>query len=132
MLLCEPLYWGMRVAVIDLDLEHAPAAAGRSWPSTRRRPLNSNTVAGDPKVARRGARSSTRPSSTTSTPPIGTSTAALSAARAVVEDVPIIDFVNYVQADAVKADLTGADAALPVLSIAAPFNRAGVVPGRAR
>ena len=42
--------------------------------------------------------------------PIGTSAAALSAARAVVEDVPIIDFINYVQADAVKAGLTGADA----------------------
>ena len=41
---------------------------------------------------------------------IGTSTEALSAARAVVEDVPIIDFVNYVQADAVKKELTGADA----------------------
>ena len=26
----------------------------------------------------------------------------MSAARAVVEDVPIIDFVNYVQADAVQ------------------------------
>ena len=45
-----------------------------------------------------------------------------------VEDVPIIDFVNYVQADAVKAGLTGADAALPVLSIAAPFNRAASFP----
>nr|WP_246355400.1 5'-nucleotidase C-terminal domain-containing protein [Nocardioides ungokensis] len=52
----------------------------------------------------------------------------MSAARAVVEDVPIIDFVNYVQADAVKKDLTGADAALPVLSIAAPFNRQASFP----
>ena len=60
--------------------------------------------------------------------PVGTSAAALSAARAVVEDVPIIDFVNYVQADAVKAGLTGADAALPVLSIAAPFNRSASFP----
>ena len=60
--------------------------------------------------------------------PVGTSAEALSAARAVVEDVPIIDFVNYVQADAVKAGLTGADAALPVLSIAAPFNRAASFP----
>jgi 2',3'-cyclic-nucleotide 2'-phosphodiesterase/3'-nucleotidase len=60
--------------------------------------------------------------------PIGTSAAALSAARAVVEDVPIIDFVQYVQADAVKAGLTGADATLPVLSIAAPFNRQASFP----
>mgnify|MGYP003343632188 CR=1 FL=1 len=34
--------------------------------------------------------------------PVGTSAQELLAARAVVEDVPIIDFVNYVQADAVK------------------------------
>ena len=60
--------------------------------------------------------------------PVGTSTEQLLAARAVVEDVPIIDFVNYVQADAVKAGLTGADAALPVLSIAAPFNRSASFP----
>jgi 2',3'-cyclic-nucleotide 2'-phosphodiesterase/3'-nucleotidase len=45
-----------------------------------------------------------------------------------VEDVPIIDLVNHVQADAVKQGLTGADAALPVLSIAAPFNRAASFP----
>ena len=37
--------------------------------------------------------------------------------------MPIIDFVQFVQADAVKAGLTGADASLPVLSIAAPFSR---------
>ena len=90
--------------------------------------LNSNTVAEDPEVAaavqaaarhgrrlRQLGRSAPRPQ-------------ALSAARAVVEDVPIIDFVNYVQADAVKAGLTGADAALPVLSIAAPFNRTASFP----
>ena len=60
--------------------------------------------------------------------PIGTSAQALSAARSVVEDVPIIDFVQHVQAEAVKAGLSGADAALPVLSIAAPFNRAASFP----
>ena len=45
-----------------------------------------------------------------------------------VEDVPIIDFVQYVQGQAVKAGLTGADAALPVLSIAAPFSRTASFP----
>jgi 2',3'-cyclic-nucleotide 2'-phosphodiesterase/3'-nucleotidase len=59
---------------------------------------------------------------------VGTSAVAMSAARSVVEDVPIIDFVNFVQADAVKAGLTGADASLPVLSEAAPFNRAASFP----
>ena len=126
-LLCEPLYWGMRVAVMDLDVAARATAAGSSS-SAHAQTLNSNTVAGDPAVARRGARRSTTPSSTYVNSPVGTSAAALSAARAVVEDVPIIDFVNFVQADAVKAGLTGADAALPVLSIAAPFNRAASFP----
>ena len=57
-----------------------------------------------------------------------TSAVAMAATRAVVEDVPIIDFVNYVQALTVKEALTGADAALPVISIAAPFNRAASFP----
>jgi 2',3'-cyclic-nucleotide 2'-phosphodiesterase/3'-nucleotidase len=60
--------------------------------------------------------------------PVGTSTEAMSAARSPVEDVPIIDFVNYVQADAVKQGLTGDDTSLPVLSIAAPFNREASFP----
>jgi 2',3'-cyclic-nucleotide 2'-phosphodiesterase / 3'-nucleotidase len=59
---------------------------------------------------------------------VGSSSQALSAARSPVEDVPIIDFVNYVQADTVKQGLTGADASLPVLSIAAPFNREASFP----
>jgi 2',3'-cyclic-nucleotide 2'-phosphodiesterase/3'-nucleotidase len=61
--------------------------------------------------------------------PIGTSTQAMSAQRAVVEDVAAIDFVNYVQADTVRAALAGTpDATLPVLSIAAPFNRGAAIP----
>ena len=44
------------------------------------------------------------------------------------EDVPIIDFVQYVQAGAVKAALTGPDASLPVLSEAAPFSRTASFP----
>ena len=67
----------------------------------------------------------------TSTRSIGKSTEAMSAARAVVEDVPIIDFVNFVQADAVKKDLTGD----PVRRAAGAVDRRavqppGVVPGR--
>jgi len=52
----------------------------------------------------------------------------MSASRAVVEDTPIIDFINYVQALTVKAALTVSDADLPMLSIAAPFNRAASFP----
>ncbi len=124
-LLTEPLYWGMRVAVMDLDLQHV---RGR-WRVVKSEGqlLNSNTVSGDPAVLA-AVRAQHDTVVTYVNSPIGTSTAALSAARAVVEDVPIIDFVQHVQADAVKAGLTGADAALPVLSIAAPFNRSASFP----
>ncbi len=124
-LLCEPLYWGMRVAVMDLNLEHRHGR-WRVTTSTSQA-LNSNTVAGDPAVLA-AVQAQHDQVVTYVNSPIGTSTTALSAARAVVEDVPIIDFVNFVQADAVKAGLTGADAALPVLSIAAPFNRGASFP----
>lgn len=124
-LLCEPLYWGMRVAVMDLDLE---LVRGR-WKvvASHGQTLNSNLVDGDPAVLA-AVRQQHQTVVDYVNSPIGTSTTALSAERAVVEDVPIIDFVQYVQADAVKAGLTGADAALPVLSIAAPFNRSASFP----
>jgi 2',3'-cyclic-nucleotide 2'-phosphodiesterase/3'-nucleotidase len=53
----------------------------------------------------------------------------MSAATARYEDVAAIDFINFVQADAVKKALAGtASAGLPVLSIAAPFNREAAIP----
>ena len=52
----------------------------------------------------------------------------MSAATARYEDTAALDFINYVQAGAVKAELTGADADLPVLSIAAPFNKDAAIP----
>jgi 2',3'-cyclic-nucleotide 2'-phosphodiesterase/3'-nucleotidase len=129
-LLCEPYYWGMRLAVMDLVVEETRTKHGRpTWTlvSSSAQLVNSNAAAADPAVA-----AAVRQQHDTVVDyvnsPIGTSTQELSAARAVVEDVPIIDFVNYVQADAVRAGLTGAAAALPVLSIAAPFNRAASFP----
>ena len=124
-LLCEPLYWGMRVAVMDLDVQHVH---GR-WKvvQSHGQTLNSNTVSGDEAVLA-AVREQHGTVVNYVNSPIGTSAVALSAARAVVEDVPIIDFVQHVQADAVKAGLTGADTALPVLSIAAPFNRQASFP----
>ena len=124
-LLVEPLYWGMRVAVMDLRLE----LRGRRWrvATATGQTLNSNTVSEHPKVAA-AVRAQHDTVVTYVNSVIGTSAQALSAARAVVEDVPIIDFVNYVQADAVKAALAPEDAALPVLSIAAPFNRSASFP----
>ena len=129
-LLCEPYYWGMRLAVMDFVVQEVYGSGGRQkWVlvASGSQLLNSNTAVEDPRVAA-AVRDQHDVVIGYVNSVIGTSSDALSAARAVVEDVPIIDFVNYVQADAVKAGLTGADAALPVLSIAAPFNRQASFP----
>jgi 2',3'-cyclic-nucleotide 2'-phosphodiesterase/3'-nucleotidase len=129
-LLCEPYYWGMRLAVMDLVVQEVYSKHGKpSWllVNSGSQLLNSNEVDADPAVAA-AVRSQHDIVVDYVNSPIGTSTEELSAARAVVEDVPIIDFVNYVQADAVKAGLTGPAADLPVLSIAAPFNRSASFP----
>ena len=123
-LLCEPYCWGFRLAVMDLHLE---LQRGR-WRvvSSSSQNLNSNVAA--PRadvVAAVQQQHDTVVSYVNSV--IGSCTETLSAARAVVEDVPIIDFINYVQADAVKTAL-GAANTLPLLSIAAPFNRSAVFP----
>jgi 2',3'-cyclic-nucleotide 2'-phosphodiesterase/3'-nucleotidase len=60
---------------------------------------------------------------------VGTCTEAMSAATSRYEDTAAMDFINYVQAGAVKAALAGTpQASLPVLSIAAPFNKAAAIP----
>ena len=123
--LCEPFFWAKRVARFDITLKRL----GRGWrvAGTTSTTLPTNTVDADPAVAAAvQAQHDIVVKYVNSV--VGTSAVAMSAARSVVEDVPIIDFINFVQADAVKAGLTGADAALPVLSEAAPFNRAASFP----
>ena len=125
-LISEPLYWGMRVTVMDLYLEQQ----GGRWQvaSATSQVLNSNQVSEDPEVADAVRAQHDKVVGYVNSP-IGRSSQAMSAARAVVEDVPAIDFVNYVQADAVRTALAGtSDADLPVLSIAAPFNRGAAIP----
>src|SRR6478609_4167331 len=129
-LICEPYYWGMRLAVMDFVVQEVYGKYGKQkWVlvASGSQLLNANTAAEDPKVAA-AVRDQHDKVVDYVNSVIGTSTTAMSAARAVVEDVPIIDFVNYVQADAVKAGLTGDAASLPVLSIAAPFNRGASFP----
>jgi 2',3'-cyclic-nucleotide 2'-phosphodiesterase/3'-nucleotidase len=126
-LLCEPYYWGMRLAVMNLTLEWHQRK--KTWKLVRSHSqlLNSNTAKENGKVAK-AVRAQHDKTVAYVNAPIGNSLAPMSAARAVVEDVPIIDFVQYVQSQAVKAGLSGADASLPVLSIAAPFSRSASFP----
>ncbi len=125
-LLSEPLYWGMRVSVMDLDLVKV---RGR-WTvaSSKATLLNANTVPEDARIA-----ALVRPAHekvlTYVNSVIGTCTQAMSAATSRYEDTAAMDFINLVQAQTVKAALVGTpQEGLPVLSIAAPFNKGAAIP----
>ncbi|WP_407345516.1 bifunctional metallophosphatase/5'-nucleotidase [Pengzhenrongella phosphoraccumulans] len=125
-LLTEPLKWGMRLSLIELDLAWA---RGRwSVATAHAQVLNANTVPEDAVVAGilRADHEKVR---TYVNGVIGSCTAAMSASTARFEDAAALDFINLVQAQTVKAALVGTpDAALPVLSIAAPFNPDAAIP----
>lgn len=117
-LLTEPLKWGMRLSLIDLDLQKV---RGR-WKVVGRHSqvLNANTVAADPKVTKLLQQDHDKVVGYVNSK-IGTCTEAMSAATAPWEDTAALDFVNFVQADAVSKALAGTpQASLPVLAIAAP------------
>jgi 2',3'-cyclic-nucleotide 2'-phosphodiesterase / 3'-nucleotidase len=124
--LTEPLKWGMRLSLIDLDLrkEHG------QWKVVGRHAqvLNANTVDADPKVVAVLQQDHDTVIEYVNSK-IGTCTEAMSAATAPWEDTAALDFVNFIQADAVAKALAGTpQASLPVLAIAAPFNRAAAIP----
>jgi 2',3'-cyclic-nucleotide 2'-phosphodiesterase/3'-nucleotidase len=124
--LVEPLKWGMRLALIDLDLQKVD---GR-WKVVGRHSqvLNANTVAADPQITDLLTKDHDKVVTYVNSK-IGTCAAAMSAATAPWEDTAALDFVNLVQADAVSKALVGTpQASLPVLAIAAPFNRAASIP----
>ena len=128
-LLVEPLYWGMRVARMDLPL----AKVQGQWAvdDTALVGTAATTPTPCPRTPRspRSSGPRTRRSSTYVNSVIGTSKQAMSAATSRYEDTAAMDFINYVQADAVKKVLAGTpDATTPVLSIAAPFNKAAAIP----
>ena len=125
-LLSEPLNWGMRVTVMDLDLQRVDGA----WTvvSSAATVLNSNVAPEDDRIAR-AVRDAQATVLTYVNGVVGTCTQAMSAATSRYEDTPAMDFINYVQADAVKTALVGtAHENLPVLSIAAPFNKFAAIP----
>ncbi|WP_445153676.1 bifunctional metallophosphatase/5'-nucleotidase [Arthrobacter sp. Hor0625] len=120
-LLTEPLKWGMRVAVMDLELVKDRG----QWrvASAHAHLLDAKTVDADPAVVsavQAGHEATVKYVNQV----IGTSTAPLSTVTACWEDSAAIDAINYVQASTIKAELANGPAAgLPVLSIAAAFSR---------
>ena len=102
--LSEPLKWGERLSVFDIDLS---LERGR-WTvqSVASRVLNSNTVPEDPKIVALLAQDQQKVVDYVNGV-IGTATEAMSAATARYEDTAVLDFINYVQAGAVKAGAHG-------------------------
>ncbi|HCB04622.1 MAG TPA: bifunctional metallophosphatase/5'-nucleotidase [Nocardioides bacterium] len=123
-LLCEPYYWGMRLAVMGLTVEWQQRKKRWKLVRSHSQLLNSNTAKENGRVSRVVRAQHDKVVAYVNTP-IGTSTDELLANDAMVVDRPIIDFVNFVQADAVQKAI---GSALPVLSIAAPFSRTARFP----
>ncbi|GGX03821.1 bifunctional metallophosphatase/5'-nucleotidase [Streptomyces noursei] len=124
--LSEPLMWGMRLSVFDFEVEWC---RGR-WEvvSVKAEVRNANTAAEDPEIARLVRREHQAVVKYVNQV-VGTCKAAMSAAEAPYKDTPIIDFINFVQVDTVKAALAGTKyASLPVLSQAACFSRSAAIP----
>ncbi len=125
-LLTEPLRWGMRLSVMDFQLERVRG----KWrvESSTARLRNAAQVAPDPAVLT-AVDAQHRTVVDYVNTPVGTSTERMSMAESRYRDTPILDLINEVQTDTVEAALAGtADAELPVLSIAAPFNREAAIP----
>ncbi|MFF5916931.1 bifunctional metallophosphatase/5'-nucleotidase [Streptomyces flavochromogenes] len=124
--LSEPLKWGQRLTLFDFDLVWERGC----WTVEKvaAQVLNSNTVAEDPEIT--GLLGDEHKKVVEYVNQIiGTSTAAMTTADAPWKDEPIIDLINVVQAETVKAALAGgAHAALPVLSQASCFSRTARIP----
>ncbi|MEU5047107.1 bifunctional metallophosphatase/5'-nucleotidase [Streptomyces griseorubiginosus] len=124
-LLSEPYCWGYRLSVFDFELELVRG----QWKVTKKtaQTLNPNTVDEDPEIKKLLEADHELVVKYVNTP-VGTCTEDLSAAESCWKDVPIMDFIHQVQMDTVKAGLSTADAALPLISVAAPFSRTADIP----
>jgi 2',3'-cyclic-nucleotide 2'-phosphodiesterase / 3'-nucleotidase len=123
--LSEPFCWGKRLSVFDFEVEFHH---GR-WQvaSVTADVLNANTAEEDPEIVAL-LKADHDAVVTYVNQPIGVCAQDMSAAESCWKDTAIIDFINYVQTQNVKAALTGADAELPVVSLASPFSRTADIP----
>jgi 2',3'-cyclic-nucleotide 2'-phosphodiesterase/3'-nucleotidase len=124
--LTEPLRWGMRLSLIDLSLVKV---RGR-WEvqGVGSSVLNSNTVAEDPHVMKLLTADHDKVVRYAASV-VGSCTEAMSCGTARYEDTAALDFINLVQAQGVRRAIAGTpQAGLPMLSVAAPFNREAAIP----
>lgn len=122
----EPKNWGQRLSVFDLELQMVKG----KWRVGKKRAMtvNTNTVQDDPALVSLIQAQHQAVVDYVNTP-VATSAVELSAAEACWKDTAILDYVNKVQVDTVTAAIAGTpEASLPVVSIAAPFNRGATFP----
>jgi 2',3'-cyclic-nucleotide 2'-phosphodiesterase/3'-nucleotidase len=122
----EPKNWGQRLSVFDITLTMERG----KWGVTTAKSLtvNTNTVADDPALVQVVQAQHDAVVAYVNTP-VAVSTEVLSAAESCWKDTAILDYVNHVQIDTVSKAIAGsAEASLPIVSIAAPFNRAATFP----
>ncbi|SIN71229.1 bifunctional metallophosphatase/5'-nucleotidase [Agromyces cerinus] len=125
-IMSEPKNWGQRLSVFDLDLEFVRGKWGVVAHTATT--LNTNTVVDDPAFVAL-VRDQHDAVVTYMNTPVANSTESMSAAEACWKDTAILDYVNEVQTATVAAAVAGTpEAALPIVSIAAPFNRAASFP----
>ncbi|MFM9613992.1 bifunctional metallophosphatase/5'-nucleotidase [Streptomyces sp. V2] len=124
-LLSEPYCWGYRLSVFDFEVELVRG----QWKVTKKTAttLDPKNVDEDPEIRKLLEADHELVVKYVNTA-VGTCTADLSAADSCWKDVPIMDFIHQVQIDSVKAGLSAADAALPLISVAAPFSRTADIP----
>jgi 2',3'-cyclic-nucleotide 2'-phosphodiesterase / 3'-nucleotidase len=128
-IMSEPKNWGQRLSVFDLKLEFVRG----SWSVVQSQAMtvNTNTVVDDPALVAL-VREQHDAVVTYMNSPVANSTEAMSAAEACWKDTAILDYVNEVQTATVAAAVAGSpEASLPIVSIAAPFNRAASFPAGA-
>ncbi|MFF3328829.1 bifunctional metallophosphatase/5'-nucleotidase [Streptomyces sp. NPDC002888] len=123
--LSEPYCWGMRLTVFDFDLELVRG----QWKvrEIQAQTLNPNGVEEDEQITKLLQADHELVVKYVNTP-VGTCTQDLSAAESCWKDVPIMDFIHEVQMKTVSAGLSASDAALPLISVAAPFSRTADIP----
>ncbi len=124
-ILSEPYCYGMRLTVFDFELELERG----QWKvtSTKAKTLDPKGVDEDEHIVSLLKADHDLVVKYVNTA-VGTCTEDLSAAEACWKDVPVMDFIHQVQMTAVAAGLSTADAALPLISVAAPFSRSADIP----
>jgi 2',3'-cyclic-nucleotide 2'-phosphodiesterase/3'-nucleotidase len=106
MVLSEPLKWGRRLTVLDFELVWDRGR--RQVESVSAKVLNSNALEEDPAITGLLGDEHAKVVSYVNQV-IGTSARAMSAAEAPYRDTPVIDFINFVQAETVREALAGTE-----------------------